>query len=759
MAINLECPKGHKLRVKDELAGKTVRCPKCQAPVRVDQAGASRKQAQESEEFDSASFGETAGKAMRLPQPTRSTRPKKSPVQPNGGGWKIPLMIVAGVLVTAVAILLVIFVGKPAKSPVVNATESTGTRHAPEATGERVASATAENPLAKVKAARPSFAQYLAAATKRVPNAVALAQKPLATATVAAAVKPKRVATGGSLNKPPEAPVVKGVVVWDTVKPGRQKDALDDPAAGGAGWERVAPKAGETYHFRGDCVIENENLRLRAQRAEPGHATLSAKRGAGRQATVPIFIAGHGAKPSGPISISVASLSGDSATVEYGGEDSAGGTRVECHVESGKYWVEVKPLTKADGVVVGVKSQFVVVPSEFGEDLNFDALLCKGSQSIPLPNENLVLALQCDGNFMTVLTYPSIDQAGAVTVGPGAEVQNHGTALKLYATAVSAKFNGKSVFVGVLPQKDNWYYEPVNKKYSASGQYNISWHPPYPGVWRLAGRVNGRYFVRDVSDDNFVFACSQSGTLDCVFSYFNGLTENPPPGTVTPMSIYREMLERTQAGDSLLKTETGDEGRSLMRRKTRYRDVCNSVDDMKDRWRNKRETLASEPDYVGNLLADCKAILERIERRMCEYQDLTEHVSESLAEMKQKEGGKDGAALRTFAAAAQRSQVKLKGIKVITAARGVDAAEKIEQKIHQPRGGSLNLAELDQIAEVMRDVANKQEEELKKLRAITLQLAQVCTKQRKGMPPALKPYVTSIGLHCRKVLRNRDPEE
>jgi hypothetical protein len=757
MAINLECPKGHKLRVKDELAGKTVRCPKCQTPVRVDQAGESRKQAQEAEEFDSASFGETAGKAMRLPQPTRSTRPKKSPVQPNGGGWKIALAIVGGLLVTAGAIVLVIFVGKPAKSPVANATESSGTPHAPEAKGERVASATVENPPAKVKAGR-GRTQYLAG-VKLLPNAVALAQKPSAAATVIAAVKPKRIPTGGALNKPPEAPVVKGVVVWDTVKPGRQKDALDDAADPGAGWERVTPKAGETYQFRGDCVIENENLRLRAQRAEPGHATLSAKGGVGRQATVPIFIAGHGAKPSGPISISVASLSSDSATVEYGAADSAGGTRVACHVESGKYWVEVKPLTKAEGLVVGVKSQFVVVPSEFGEDLNFDALSCKGSQSIPLPNENLVLALQCDGNFMTVLTYPANDQAGAVTVGSGAGVENHGTALKLYATAVSAKFNGKSVFVGVLPQKDNWYYEPVNKKYSASGQYNIPWHPPYPGVWRLAGRVNGRYFVRDVSDDNFVFACSLSGTLDCVFGYFNGLADNSPTGTASPAAIYREMLEHTQPGDSLSKNEGGDEGRSLMRRKTRYRDVCNSVDDMRDRWRNKRETLESEPDYVANLLADCKAILERMERRMCEYQDLTEHVSESIAEMKQKEGGKDGAALRTFAAAAQRSQVKLKGIKVITAARGVEAAEKIEQKIHLPRGSQLNVAELDQIAESMRDVANKQEEELKKLRAITLQLAQVCTKQRKGMPQALKPYVTSIGLHCRKVLKNRDPEE
>ncbi len=74
-----------------------------------------------------------------------------------------------------------------------------------------------------------------------------------------------------------------------------------------------------------------------------------------------------------------------------------------------------------------------------------------------------MLALECDGNFMTVLTYPSIDQAGTATVGPGDGVQNHGHALDSQVTSVTGKFNGKSLFVGLLPQKDNWYYEPVNR--------------------------------------------------------------------------------------------------------------------------------------------------------------------------------------------------------------------------------------------------------------------------------------------------------
>lgn len=35
MAIQVECPNGHKLKVKDKYAGQTGRCPHCTAPVAV----------------------------------------------------------------------------------------------------------------------------------------------------------------------------------------------------------------------------------------------------------------------------------------------------------------------------------------------------------------------------------------------------------------------------------------------------------------------------------------------------------------------------------------------------------------------------------------------------------------------------------------------------------------------------------------------------------------------------------------------------
>jgi hypothetical protein len=744
MTISLECPQGHKLRVKDDFAGKKVRCPKCQAVVRVDERTDSRSPLQEPEQTDFDSFQETAMSGSRLPAPPRrSQRPKKNNEPERGSGWKLPLLLGAGGLVAAIVTVAIIFARKPV--PASGSAEADSLRARPASAGESLPSDT--------KIARSAPSPKLAA-VKPLVHAVALVREPTVPANAPTDVASKHVATARVVNKQAEPVVVKGVFVWDTVEPGRPRG--DGGSAAQEGWERIDSKQAKTHRFRGDCVIENENVLLRASHDQRSQAILTAKTGVGEHATVPISLFGHGAKPVGPLSINVASLSGNSATIEYGADGSSG-PRVACHMESGKYWVEFKSLAKADRLAIGVKSQFLVVPSEFGEDLICDALKCKAGQAYPLPSENLVLALQCDGNFMTVLTYPSIDQAGTATVGPGEGVQNHGAALSSQVSALSAKFNGKSVFVGILPQKDNWYYEPVNKKYSASGQYNIPWHPPYAGVWRLVGRVNGRYFVSDVPDDRFVFACSLSGSIDCLFSYFDG----PPggPAAATPLTIYREMLERTGNTASLSRTEGEDDGRSLMRQKTRYRDVCNSVDDMKDTWRNRSATLQSEPDHVSGLLGDCKAIIARMDRRMCEYQDLTERIGEVVAQMKEQTGGKEGAELKTFAAAAQRSEAKLKAVKLVAAAPGAEALDKIEQKLHRQQGGPLDVAELDRIAESAREVANNQEEHLKKLREITLQLAQACAKQRKTISPALKPYVTSIGWSCRKVLRTRDPEE
>jgi DNA repair exonuclease SbcCD ATPase subunit len=228
---------------------------------------------------------------------------------------------------------------------------------------------------------------------------------------------------------------------------------------------------------------------------------------------------------------------------------------------------------------------------------------------------------------------------------------------------------------------------------------------------------------------------------------------------VTPLSIYQEALAGSKGSAYLIETESRDSAQKLDRRKTRYRDVCNSVDDMRDTWRNKSNTLDAEPDYVPGLLADCKAIIERMDGRLHAFGELGRQVGDAAAQLKQQEKDAQSASSRTFLAALQRADAKLKITKIVPIARALATAGKLEEKVARHKEVRLNVKELDAMAESMRDVANHQERQLKKLRDAALQLAEVCAKQRKAAPDRLKPLVTSIGRDCRKVLRNRDPEE
>jgi hypothetical protein len=552
-------------------------------------------------------------------------------------------------------------------------------------------------------------------------------------------------APAGAAARPKSIPK-SGVSVRDSLgsSPGSGESSGDPPAG------ILTPEAAKGYRFEGDCIIENEYLALRVPR---GERPIEIEGRGQDPVRVPVTISGRDSRAPGSRTIVVTDLSGDSAAIEIGPGASAGpGPKFACRVDGGKHYVRFEPRAGTERLSVAVKSQIVVVPSEFGEDQICDSALCRPGQSIPVPTERLVVALDCSSSAMTVLTYPSFQQSGTVSItagSPGSQAPD----VPCHASALGARFADKPLVVGVLPQKNNWFFEPVNKKYSASGQYDIRWEPPYPGVWRLIGRVKGRYFATDVPHNRFVFACSQSGTLDFLVAYLNA----PAPGErslATPETIYREAFppsgEALAAGDAAAAT-------TFMTRKTRYRDVCNSVDDMRDVWRTRREVLGKDPDYIKNLLEDCRAILERMDRRLAEYRGLVEHLDKDLAELQAKEQGEAGAELKSFAAAVQKHYSKLKSIKIVDVSRGVGMIGKILERI-DPQAGRTSVAELDRMAENMREVANHQEEQLKKLRAAALPLADACAKNRKS-PEAVQPYVQSIGRHCRAVLRNRDPEE
>jgi len=54
---------------------------------------------------------------------------------------------------------------------------------------------------------------------------------------------------------------------------------------------------------------------------------------------------------------------------------------------------------------------------------------------------------------------------------------------------INALFGGNKVILGVINHRNVFHHEDVGKPIAAGGKYVSSWEPPYPGVWRMTGRV------------------------------------------------------------------------------------------------------------------------------------------------------------------------------------------------------------------------------------------------------------------------------
>jgi hypothetical protein len=491
--------------------------------------------------------------------------------------------------------------------------------------------------------------------------------------------------------------------------------------------------------------------------ANSGDALLQAKDRDGAPAAVAIRqYDNDGQRAKGPHAARVLANGNREAVIEFGTRAAEGKTvKVAYRLGADKHWVEAKPVENAGRVGVGVKSQLVIAPSRFGEDFICDSSKQQPGATIPLPHDNLAVVLNCDGDFMSVLTYPSLQQAGDVVIASDGPVNNHGRLVSPSVAEVNARFHGKSVFIGLLPHRGNWHFERINKVYSSSGQYISGWSPPYPGAWRLAGRVGGRYRTNDVLDGRFVFACSWSGAFEYLFMYLSAPTQDTPPNVATPMQVYAETLG---AGPNayLTDTEQPSAGRAAPRR-TKHRDVCGTVNDLKETWKDYLVRIEKDPGYVPNLTADAKAIVERMESRLSEYRGLSEALAPLCAEMNAARGG---AEFVEFARAVQACRQELEGVKAPRHLYARQVADQIEQIAReQPERLRTDRQHLDLLAEEVRSVASAQEGTLKQYRKIASRLSSLCQQKRGAEQQEWERYAAAIGKLCRKVLRNRDPEE
>src|SRR5690606_24156121 len=131
-----------------------------------------------------------------------------------------------------------------------------------------------------------------------------------------------------------------------------------------------------------------------------------------------------------------------------------------------------------------------------------------------------------------------------------------------------------------------------------------------------------RFYVSEYPHTNLLFECRQSGTIQSFFYYLCRPIEGVDHKTPTPVEIYQETLGETAAA-YLLETETA--GR-LFHPDTKYRGVCGCVDDMRAHWAERPQSLAEDPKYYTSQLADCKTIIDFMDYRLHQYEQMSQHL-------------------------------------------------------------------------------------------------------------------------------------
>jgi len=247
-------------------------------------------------------------------------------------------------------------------------------------------------------------------------------------------------------------------------------------------------------------------------------------------------------------------------------------------------WIEVQPVGGAGGCQPYQQShhsspnRFAVAPSntENGNDYVVDPHRVPKGKYIeyPLPANNNRFMLQqvCwsfRDNCMWMLTYPDPKTAEPTIWG------NNRQELPRLET-INALFGGNKVILGVVNHRDVFHHEDVGRPITAGGKYVSSWEPPYPGVWRMTGRVTdgkSQYYpdsgTPDKSDPSvvhsgrvddkywtntilvkpgaknpFTFTSPVEGKLEYVIIYLYDRTGQTPKDLATPIDIYREATKR-----------------------------------------------------------------------------------------------------------------------------------------------------------------------------------------------------------------------
>jgi len=379
--------------------------------------------------------------------------------------------------------------------------------------------------------------------------------------------------------------------IWDAMKKYDYKFYAFEKAAwpDRAQWKQV-PYEAVDYKFVGDAIIENSNFWLFLKSSPYDSPFLYANIDGGPGFCSELYTRSkHWVYNHRPVNVTILKNTPDEVIVEYEGdhgphhEHKIGKTViVRYRVRNDTGWIAVQLVGGAGGCQPYQQShhsspnRFAVAPSntEDGNDYVVDPHKVPKGKIVEYPlsdnNNRFMLQQICwgaGGNSMYMLTYPDPKTAKPTMWG------NNSQKIPRLET-INALFGGKKIVLGVINHRDVFHHEDVGKPIAAGGEYVSSWKPPYPGVWRMSGRVtDGKSeYYRDsgtpaesdpsvvlsarVDDEHytntivvkpgaknpFTFTSPVAGELEYVIMYLYDRTDETPAGMSMPMDIYRQTI-------------------------------------------------------------------------------------------------------------------------------------------------------------------------------------------------------------------------
>jgi len=353
-----------------------------------------------------------------------------------------------------------------------------------------------------------------------------------------------------------------GVRLWDTGKVYAQKNPMSAAWKDRANWVQV-PYGTTDYRARGDLMVENDYLCLFLFTNKDDSVDLMAKLSTGGYKPNEIYkVHDTGARNfgHGTMWVQILKNTPDEVTVMHAGEGRRHGKPepviTTYRVHAAKPWLEVRPVQRVNQQGMHGKSRICAFVKDKGEDFILDAKRrpFKKEEILAAPDGtigiiNFSRRFRTDYDFMWFMAFP-----------PGAE-KHKLTYLGFHADpfwedarsdrpsvgAQYASLDKGLVVIGVLNNKDNWKREDVGRRLAAGGTYRTRFKAPYPGLWKLVARLDGRYVhsrveIREAGQE-FIFQSETGGLLDYVLVYLWDRTPTARPSVFTPMDVYREAIQ------------------------------------------------------------------------------------------------------------------------------------------------------------------------------------------------------------------------